>query len=102
MWYGDDNSGALVNDENEVYGQLLTAAGAEVGDNDFRLSDMGPEGSTLYGPFTVSAAHNPLDNLYLIVFDSDDNLGEQTNQSFEIYGQMFQEPFELFLPMLVR
>ena len=43
VWQGDDNSGSLVEGEEEIFGQRLNAAtGAAVGNNDFRISDMGP------------------------------------------------------------
>ena len=103
VWVGDDNSGALVDSEFEVFGQLLKADGTQTGDNDFRLSDLGPDGAPLYGIATPpGAAFNPQYNFYLVVFDGDDNVGEQSDGAFEIYGQMFRVPLELFLPMLVR
>ena len=44
VWYGDDVDG-----EFEVYGQRIAAGtGAELGANDVRLSDMGPEGNTMF------------------------------------------------------
>ena len=101
VWYGDDNSGALVNNDYEVFGQLLDGAtGVQTGDNDFLLSELGPDGSALYGGILPRLAFNTQKNLYLIVFQGDDNIGEQTNDNFEIYGQMFQDPIQLFLPML--
>src|SRR5262249_14743893 len=39
VWEGDDTT----NEEYEIYGQLLNAAGAELGANDFRISHMGPD-----------------------------------------------------------
>ena len=49
VWEGDDNTSPLVDDEFEIFGQRINAAtGAEVGTNDFRISDMGPNGNTSY------------------------------------------------------
>src|SRR3989337_153711 len=49
VWVGDDTTSPLVDNEFEVFGQRLNAAtGAEVGANDFRISDMGPDGSTTF------------------------------------------------------
>ena len=102
-WHGDDISGAMVDNEAEIFGQLLDApTGAETDVNDFRLSDLGADGDALYSANSPAAAFNPLNNVFLIVFNGDDNLGEQVDGAFEIYDQMFQDPFELFLPMLVR
>lgn len=45
VWSGTDNTGLLVDSESEIFGQRINAeTGAEVGENDFRLSDMGPDG----------------------------------------------------------
>jgi len=90
VWVGDDNTSPLVDNEFEVFGQRLNAAtGAEVGANDFRISDMGPDGSTTFGPSTTffisvpGVAHNSLNNEYLVVWWSDDT----TNDEFEVFGQ---------------
>ena len=47
VWYGDDNTGLLVDNELEIFGQRVAGAtGAEIG-GDIRLSDMGPDGDPL-------------------------------------------------------
>jgi hypothetical protein len=50
VWHGDDNTGLLVTGENEIFGQRLSASGTEVGANDFRLSDMGTNGTSMRSP----------------------------------------------------
>ncbi len=75
MWYGDDNTGSLVDGEYEIFGQRLGTNGAEVGDNDFRLSDMGPDGNTAYGASYPAVAYSSADNVYLVVRQGDDNTG---------------------------
>ena len=47
-----------MNNEFEIFGQRLTAAGAGAGANDFRVSDMGPDGNPNYEAFTPSVAYN--------------------------------------------
>jgi hypothetical protein len=68
VWQGDDNTGAFVNDEVELFGQRINASGAEVGANDFRLSDMGPSGDANYAAFEPAVAYNPTNNQYLVVW----------------------------------
>lgn len=51
-WVGTDDGAGLAASEREIYAQRLTALGADIGDNDVRISDMGPmetSGTTLAG-----------------------------------------------------
>jgi hypothetical protein len=84
VWEGDNNTGMLVEDEIEVFGQRLDAAtGAAVGANDFRLSDMGPDGDTRFNAFESAVAYNPTNNEYLVVWRGNDT----TTDEFEVFGQ---------------
>ncbi len=87
VWEGDDDAGALVDNESEIFGQRLTAAGAGTGTNDFRLSDMGPDGSTLYTAYNPAVAYNSADNQYLVVWQGDDDTAPLVDNEYEIYGQ---------------
>ena len=87
VWSGDDNSGSLVNGENEIFGQRISATGVEVGTNDFRISDMGPDGNASYNTYSPATVYNSADNEYLVVWDADDNSGSLVVNEFEIYGQ---------------
>ncbi len=87
VWSGDDNTGTLVNDDFEIFGQRLSAAGTEIGANDFRISDMGPDGSFFYSANTPSAAYNSVDNEYLVVWRGHDDVGTLVNNELEIFGQ---------------
>ncbi len=73
----------VVNGENEIYSQRVDAAGAEVGPNDFRLSDMGPEGDSKFGAVNPAVASNVASGEYLVVWAGDDVV----NGENEIYGQ---------------
>lgn len=84
VWNGDD----LVNNEFEIHGQRLTTSGAEVGDNDFRLSDMGSVDG-LFDAFGADVAHGP-GGLALIVFHGDDDTGTLVDQEVEVYGQFYE------------
>src|SRR3989304_5491550 len=63
VWHGDDNTAPLVAGEFEIFGQRIDAAtGAELGGNDFRVSDMGPDGNTSFDAFTPAGAYNRPNN----------------------------------------
>jgi hypothetical protein len=89
VWAGDDDTGLLVDGEFEIFGQRLDAAGVEIGTNDFRLSDMGPDGDTDFEAGLPAAAFNSVNNEYVVVWDGDDNTGLLVDQELEIYGQRF-------------
>ena len=47
VWNGDDDAFGLADGESEIYGQFLAGVdGAPIGVNDFRISDMGPDGES--------------------------------------------------------
>jgi hypothetical protein len=77
-----------VDEEREIFGQLINASnGAEVGTNDFRISDMGPNGDANYRAFSPSVAFNSTNNEFLVVWYGDDNTGPLVNDELEIFGQ---------------
>ena len=71
----------------EIFGQRLSAAGAEVGIDDFRISDMGPELNKNYQALAPSVAANPTANEYLVVWHGDDNTAPLVDNEFEIFAQ---------------
>ena len=79
VWSGDDGT----DNEFEIFAQRLSAAGVEVGTNDQRISDMGPNGATAFGAFDPAVAYNPTSNEYLVVWSGDDG----TDNEFEIFAQ---------------
>ncbi len=87
-WEGEDNIGGLVAGETEIFGQLIDASGQQIGPDDFRISDMGPNGHTGYDAFNAAAACNHVANQYLVVWDGDDNAGGLVANEFEIFGQL--------------
>jgi hypothetical protein len=92
VWQGADNTDSLVALEAEIFGQRLSAAGAEVGDNDFRLSDMGPDGNINFGAFPPAVTYNGANNEYLVVWSGDDDTAPLVNEEFEVFGQRFAPP----------
>ena len=87
VWSGDDDTGVLDDNGFEIFGQRLNGAGGEVGDNDFRISDMGPVGNTDFDAFTPAVAWNATANEYLVVWSGDDDTGVLDDNGFEIFGQ---------------
>ncbi|HSH05156.1 MAG TPA: hypothetical protein VLL52_21755 [Anaerolineae bacterium] len=84
IWEGDDNSNDLIEGEFEIYGQRLTAPDAiELAPNDFRISDMGPDGFSLYDATSPAVVYNELANEYFVVWEGDDDI----EGASEIYGQ---------------
>ncbi|MCO6450709.1 MAG: hypothetical protein J5I90_07945 [Caldilineales bacterium] len=90
VWWGDDNVSPLVQDEDEIFGQRLNAAtGAAIFDNDFRLSDMGPDGDTDYAAYEPVAIYNPQQREYLVLWSGSDDMDGQVADEFEIFGQRY-------------
>ena len=88
IWSGDDDMMPLVDGEFEIFGQRITAAGNEVGPNDFRISDMGPDGFKQYGAHTAALTYADSDlNSYLTAWSGDDNT-ETVDDELEIFGRM--------------
>src|SRR6185436_3122147 len=76
VWHGEDTT----DNEFEIFGQRLDVAGAAVGANDFRISEVGAERGFIAQDSAV--AYNSTDNEYLVVWS-----GEENENEFEIYGQ---------------
>jgi hypothetical protein len=103
VWRGDDNTGGLVYYEFEIFGQRVDAAtGAEIGANDFRLSDMGPDGDANYDASVSAVAYNSAGNEYLVVWSGDDDTGALVDNETEIFGQRFDANYWLYLPLILR
>jgi hypothetical protein len=86
VWSADDNTPPLVDNEVEIFGQRLSAVGGAVGADDFRISDMGPDGNPDLGGFSPDVAHNPGSNEFLVVWEGDDNVAT-VDEEFEVFGQ---------------
>lgn len=87
VWRGED--GNLVNaiGEFEIYGQLLNGSSQPIGADDFRISDMGSDGSGTFDAYSPTLAYNAINNEFLVVWYGDDNQGGHVSGEFEIYGQ---------------
>src|SRR5260370_468948 len=83
-WEGNDDTPPMLGNEYEVFGQRLRGAtGAQVGVNDFRLSDMGPDRSPNFGAAFPAAASTGTNNECLVGWMGDDMAAGE----YEIFGQ---------------
>ena len=87
VWRGDDDTGDLVVDEFEIFGQHLNAFGQEIGENDFRISDRGAVGDRFFITDHPGVVYNSQRNEYLVVFDAEDDENGLVNNEHEIFGQ---------------
>jgi hypothetical protein len=77
-----------------VDGDALAAAAypvtidPEIGTNDFRISDMGPDGNRYFRARTPKVAYNATMNQYLVVWAGDDDTGGLVQGEREIFGQI--------------
>ncbi|MBN1868237.1 proprotein convertase P-domain-containing protein [Candidatus Sumerlaeota bacterium] len=84
VWSGDDASGAMVDDEIEIFGQVVSASGSQIG-SDYRISIMGPDGDPAYGAFAPCVVFNTATNQYLIAWHGDDDTAPLVDDEFEIF-----------------
>lgn len=92
-WAVDTFFGTMDTEEYEIYGQRLDGvSGAEVGDDDFRISDMGPDDDNSYQPYSPAIGYSSKNNTYLVAWSGDDNTGPLVNNEFEIFGQRLAGP----------
>lgn len=88
VWSGDDGRNGFFNDEFEIRGQRIAAAtGAQVGADDFRISDAGGTGNTVSNAYLPAVAYNSVDNQYLVTWGAEDLDAGTVDGEFEIYGQ---------------
>lgn len=86
-WDSNDDVAPLDINEVEIFGQRVSAAGSEVGADDFRISDMGPNGSGAFAAFSAAVAYDSHDNEYQVSWSGDDNTPPLSNNIYEIFGQ---------------
>ncbi|YCM42496.1 hypothetical protein V2O64_14390 [Verrucomicrobiaceae bacterium 227] len=92
VWEGDDLSGALVNGESEIFGQLVDAETMmEVGPNDFRISQVAEDGDTSKDAGSPAVAFDPVREQFLVVWEADTGAGSLGSSEVEIYGQFIAD-----------
>ncbi|HEY3015907.1 MAG TPA: Ig-like domain-containing protein [Nocardioides sp.] len=86
VWQADDTG---TDNAFRIYGQLVTAAGAETGTNDFQISSLGSASDTTVEAFVPDVAYNPTAGNYLVTYENDGANGTAgTANDFEIFGQL--------------
>jgi hypothetical protein len=103
VWSGDDDTHPLVDNEQEIFSQRVDArTGKEIGD-DFRLSDMGPDGDIHFSAIYPAVASSGQANSYLVVWEGDDDTLPLIDDEYEIFGQFlaFSPIYWLHFPAVV-
>ena len=100
-WFG---SASLPRHLKRCGGQRLAADGKETGQNDVRLSDMGPDGDPLYSTGLPAVASTLTGNELLVAWSGDDDRFGLLDDEFEIFGQRYEIPsgYSVFLPVILR
>lgn len=89
VWSGDDDTGLLVQGENEIHGQLIVGAtGATTGPDDPLISATGGLGDADFAAFTPDVVYNSVDNRFLVVWAADTDEGALVDGEFEIWGRI--------------
>ncbi|MCP3978224.1 MAG: hypothetical protein GY716_02675 [bacterium] len=82
VWRAD-----AVDGEFEIHGQRLDRLGAQVGANDFRISNMGPDGDDRYEARHPAVAHDASSNHYLVLWEGDDDSAGLVDDEIEVFAQ---------------
>ncbi len=85
VWEGDTDAGPLVDDEMEIYGQILRGTGAAFGAA-FRISAVGTDGTKSEDAFGAAAAFNPVTGELFVVWEGDPG-GTDAFDDSEIFGR---------------
>lgn len=85
-WHGDDDTGGLVDNELEIFGQRVAADGTALG-SDFRISTMLPDGDPAYKALHPKAGFDPLTGNFVVVWRGDQGVDGLVDDEFEIFGQ---------------
>jgi hypothetical protein len=85
-WHGDDLTPPLAENEFEIYGQYLAANGTEIGNNDFRISDVQPDGNSEFSANRPAVAYNTVTCDYLVTYFSGEPNGNDDLDS-AVFGR---------------
>jgi len=87
VWYGDDDVAPLIDNDFEIFGQQLSGAGAEIGTNDFRISDLGPDGNLNWDARLPAVAYLGVAREYLVAWSGRDDLPTLAPNDTQVFGQ---------------
>ena len=87
VWSADPATGPYVGNEFEIFGQVLSVSGSQIGLDDFPISNMGPVGDNNFDAFRPSVSYFESQSLYAVVWRGDNVFDGE----FEIYYQSIDE-----------
>lgn len=91
VWSGADDRFPLAPGEEEIFGQRLSEELTEVGEDDFRISDMGIDGVPTYDARSPQVVYNPTERNYLVTWVGDAFDPYLTDGEIEVYAQFLNE-----------
>lgn len=83
VWQADDNTGSLVDNELEIYGQRINATAGTLQGSKIRISTTGTDGNAALDANVPSVTYNSTTDRYMVVWYSDHIVDEQ----FEVFSQ---------------
>ena len=83
VWSADPATGIYVGNEFEIFGQILSSNGSEVGDDDFAISHIGPKGNNNYDAFRPKVEYLKQSQQYVVAYRAD----TEVDGEFEIFFQ---------------
>ncbi|MFL5827734.1 MAG: calcium-binding protein [Thermoleophilaceae bacterium] len=88
-WPGTATVSGVASDKQEmdIFGQMILPTGDQVGPDDFRISDMGPNGDPKFDAFRPRILWDPNQDQFLLTWHGDDNTPPQVDNESEIWGQ---------------
>lgn len=94
VWQADPGVEPMVDDELEIYGRRVSAAGAPLGEQ-VRISTMGTDGDARLGALDPAIAWSQTAGRYLVVWWGDDETDDLVDGELEIHGQILDEALQL-------
>jgi len=100
VWFADNNVSPLVDNEFEIFGQLVDATTGALAGSRFRISFMGPNGDVDYAALFPAVAYNSTDNQFLVVWVGDHLDATLVNNHFEVFGRRLSATGQLLASQL--
>ena len=102
-WSGNDNRPPLAKEELEIFGQFINAgSGKEIGLDDFRISDMGPDGNKKFEADWPAVSYASGQDHFLVTWGGDDNTPPLVDDEVEIFGQLYDPYAQIFIPLVIN
>ena len=86
VWYGDDDTTPLVDNEREIFGQRLTSLGGLDGPR-IRISTNGPPQDTTFLVQNPDVVYNATEQEFLVVWRGEDDTSPVVDNEHEVYAQ---------------